>query len=45
MSTISELLKSDHRREQLGINAKKTFDQNRGAVNEILEVITPLIKI
>ena len=45
MSTISELLKSDHRREQLGVNAKKTFDQNRGAVNEILEVITPLIKI
>ncbi len=45
MSTISDLLKSDHRREQLGVNAKKTFDQNRGAVNEILEVITPLIKI
>ncbi|ALE01657.1 3-deoxy-D-manno-octulosonic acid transferase [Candidatus Pseudothioglobus singularis] len=45
MSTISELLKSDQRREQLGVNAKKTFDQNRGAVNKILEVITPLIKI
>jgi 3-deoxy-D-manno-octulosonic-acid transferase len=45
MSTISDLLKSDQRREQLGVNAKKTFDQNRGAVNEILEVITPLIKI
>ena len=45
MSTISDLLKSDQRREQLGINAKKTFDQNRGAVNKILKVITPLIKI
>ena len=45
MSTISDLLKSDQRREQLGVNAKKTFDQNRGAVNEILGVITPLIKI
>ncbi|MDA7437827.1 3-deoxy-D-manno-octulosonic acid transferase [Candidatus Pseudothioglobus singularis] len=45
MSTISDLLKSDQRREQLGVNAKKTFDQNRGAVNKILEVITPLIKI
>ena len=45
MSITSELLKSDHRREQLGVNAKKTFDQNRGAVNKVLEVITPLIKI
>ena len=45
MSTISDLLQSDQRREQLGVNAKKTFDQNRGAVNKILEVITPLIKI
>ena len=45
MSITSELLKSDQRREQLGVNAKKTFDQNSGAVNKILEVITPLIKI
>ena len=44
MNTISGLLANDQRREQLGANAKETFDKNRGAVNKILEVITPLIK-
>tara|TARA_B100000959_G_scaffold15262_1_gene14986 strand:+ start:12728 stop:13921 length:1194 start_codon:yes stop_codon:yes gene_type:complete len=44
MNTISGLLANDQRREQLGANAKVTFEKNRGAVNKILEVITPLIK-
>jgi 3-deoxy-D-manno-octulosonic-acid transferase len=44
MKTIHELLKSDERREELGKKAKQTFDNNRGAVNKIIEVITPLIK-
>ena len=44
MHTISELLSNDSRRKELGFNAKKTFDQNRGAANKIIDVIKPHIE-
>ena len=44
MHTISELLSNDSRRKELGFNAKKTFDQNRGAANKIIDVIMPHIE-
>jgi len=44
MQTISELLINDSRRDMLGANARKTFEDNQGAVNNVLEAITPYIK-
>ena len=44
MHTISELLSNDSRRKELGFNAKKTFDQNRGVANKIIDVIKPHIE-
>ena len=44
MHTISELLSNDSRRKELGFNAKKTFDQNRGAANKIIDIIKPHIE-
>lgn len=44
MRTISELLKNDLRRQELGANARKTFEDNQGAVNKTLDLIRPLIK-
>jgi len=44
MNTISKLLLSKSRREQLGKNAKQTFEKNRGTVNKVLEAISPHFK-
>ncbi len=44
MKTISELILSDSRREKLGANARKIFEDNKGAVNNVLDAITPYIK-
>tara|TARA_X000000368_G_scaffold76350_1_gene56734 strand:+ start:105 stop:1364 length:1260 start_codon:yes stop_codon:yes gene_type:complete len=44
MRTISELLTNDLRRQELGANARKTFNNNQGAVNKTLDLIRPLIK-
>ena len=44
MKTISELLTNDLRRQELGTNARKTFNNNQGAVNKTLDLIRPLIK-
>jgi 3-deoxy-D-manno-octulosonic-acid transferase len=44
MKTISELILSDSRREKLGTNARKIFEDNKGAVNNVLDAITPYIK-
>ena len=34
MQTISELLINESRRDELGANARKTFENNQGAVNK-----------
>jgi len=44
MQTISELLMNNSRREMLGANARKTFEDNQGAVSNVKEAITPYIK-
>ena len=44
MRTISELLTNDLRRQELGANARKTFNNNQGAVYKTLDLIRPLIK-
>ena len=44
MRTITELLTNDLRRQELGANARKFFDDNRGAVNKTLNLIKPLLK-
>ena len=44
MKTISELILSDSKREKLGTNARKIFEDNKGAVNNVLDAITPYIK-
>ena len=44
MRTITELLTNDLRRKELGVNARKTFDDNQGGVNKTIDLIKPLIK-
>ena len=44
MKTISELLLDDEKRRLIGENAKNTFENNRGAVTKVLEVIEPHIE-
>ena len=44
MRTITELLTNDLRMQELGANARKTFEDNQGAVNKTLDFIKPLIK-
>jgi len=43
MTTLTELLSNDERRVELGNNAKKTYDLNRGAVKKTHEALTPLM--
>ena len=44
MRTITELLTNDLRRQELGANARKFFNDNQGAVNKTLNLIKPLLK-
>ena len=44
MRTITELLTNDLRRKELGANARKTFEDNQGAVNKTIDLIKPFIK-
>jgi 3-deoxy-D-manno-octulosonic-acid transferase len=44
MKTISELILSDSRREKLGVNARKIFEDNKGAVKKVLDAISLHIK-
>ena len=44
MRTINELLTNDLRRKELGANARKTFEDNKGAVNKTIDLIKPYIK-
>ncbi|MDC1016023.1 3-deoxy-D-manno-octulosonic acid transferase [Candidatus Thioglobus sp.] len=44
MQTISQLLSSKSRRDELGANARKTFENNQGAANNILSALKPYIK-
>ena len=45
MQTIFELLLNNSRRSMLGANARKTFEDNQGAVNNVLKAIMPFIKV
>jgi 3-deoxy-D-manno-octulosonic-acid transferase len=45
MQTISELLTNELRREKLGANARKTFEDNQGAVNKAMMALEPFIKL
>ena len=44
MQTISELLMNEPRRNKLGSNARKTFEDNQGAVNKAMMALKPFIK-
>ena len=44
MQTISQLLSSKSRRDELGANARKTFENNQGAASNILSALEPYIK-
>ena len=44
MQTISELLMNEPRRNKLGSNARKTFEDNQGAVNKAMIALEPFIK-
>ena len=44
MRTITELLTNDLRRQELGANARETFEDNQGVVHKTLDLIRPLIK-
>ena len=44
MRTITELLTNDLRRKELGANARKTVEDNQGAVNKTIDLIKPFIK-
>ena len=43
MKTISALLLDDAKREELGENAKNSFEKNRGAVDRLMKLIIPNI--
>jgi len=44
MQTVSQLLLSKSRRDELGANARKTFEKNQGAASNILSALKPYIK-
>ena len=44
MQTISELLMNEPRRNKLGSNARKTFEDNQGAVHKAMMALKPFIK-
>ena len=44
MMTITELMSNEARRSMLGANAKKVFEDNQGAVKNVLSAIKPYIK-
>lgn len=44
MKVISELLIDTQKQKQMGLNAKTTFDKNRGSIDQTMEIITPFIK-
>ena len=44
MQTISELLLDKKRQLILGKNAKSTYEKNKGSINKIIELITPVIE-
>jgi 3-deoxy-D-manno-octulosonic-acid transferase len=44
MQTISELLMNEPRRNKLGSNARKTFEDNQGSVNKAMMALEPFIK-
>ena len=44
MMTITELMSTEARRSMLGANARKVFEDNQGAVKNVLSAIKPYIK-
>ena len=44
MMTITELMSNEARRNMLGANARKVFEDNQGAVKNVLRAIKPYIK-
>ena len=44
MMTITELMSNEARRSMLGANARKVFEDNQGAVKNVLSAIKPYIK-
>ena len=44
IQTISELLMNEPRRNKLGSNARKTFEDNQGAVHKAMMALKPFIK-
>ena len=44
MMTITELMSNEARRSMLGANARKAFEDNQGAVKNVLRAIKPYIK-
>ena len=44
MPPIAEFLTNELRREKLGANARKTFEDNQGAVNKAMMALEPFIK-
>ena len=44
MMTITELMSNEARRSMLGANARKVFEDNQGAVKNVLRAIKPYIK-